>query len=61
MQVYDLPEGVDKPDNVHHTATEVSISDIRQLQHDFSVLENGFQLVDFNVPSDIDWDSSQEV
>lgn len=59
--VYDLPEGVDQHENVHHTSTQVSISDLRQLPIKFNVLENGFQLVEFLVPPDIDWDSKEQV
>lgn len=59
--VYDLPEGVDEPDNVHHLSTQVSITDLRQLSTNFSILEQGFQLVPFAVPLDIDWDSTEQV
>lgn len=59
--VYNLPEGVDQPDNVHHLSTQVSITDLRQLPTNFSILQQGFQLVPFEVPLDIDWNSAEQV
>ena len=58
--VYELPEGAE-PDNLFHVPTEVSITNLRQTSQSFSILENGFQLIDFSVPSDIDWESNKEV
>lgn len=59
--VYEQADG-SKSDNLIHVPTEVTVSDIRELPHQtFDLLVNGFSLVNFNVPQDIDWETDDKV
>lgn len=60
--VYEQTADRSNSDNLVHVPTEVNISDIRGLQNQtFDLLVNGFSLVKFNVPIDIDWETDDEV
>ena len=59
--IYEQQDG-SKPDNLEHVPTEVTLTDIRGLQaQSFDLLVNGFALVNFVIPADIDWESNDEV
>ena len=59
---YELPKGVDKPNNLELDEVEVTVTDLRTVENThFDIVRNGFQLEQFQVPADISWQDDQDV
>ena len=59
---YELPNGVNQPNNLDLDEVEVPVADLRTLEDThFGIVQNGFQLERFQLPADIDWDSDEDV
>ena len=64
IYLYEKPDNVDKVTNLVHVETEVPFTDLRTIEDQegrFTLEDNGFQLEQLHVPSDIDWDDDADV
>ncbi|KAL3161264.1 hypothetical protein ABBQ38_009625 [Trebouxia sp. C0009 RCD-2024] len=62
--LYEKPESVSKVTNLEHVEIEVPMTDLRTIEDKkgrFTLHDNGFQLEQLHVPSDIDWTNNAEV
>ncbi len=54
---YELPKGIDKPNNLELDEVEVTVTDLRTVEDThFDIVRNGFQLERFQIPADISWE-----
>ena len=59
---YELPQDVRTPHNLQYDQVEVPIVDIRTTEHQsFNIEHNGFQIENFQVPADINWQNDRDV
>ena len=59
---YELPDGIDQPNNLELDEVEVPVTDLRTVEDThFDIVQNGFQLERFQLPVDIDWNSDEDV
>jgi len=59
---YELPKGIDKPNNLEFDEVEVTVTDLRTVEDThFDIVRNGFQLERFQVPADISWEDDKDV
>lgn len=59
---YELPKGIDKPNNLELDEVEVTVTDLRTVEDtQFDVVRNGFQLERFQIPADISWEDDKDV
>ena len=57
MYKYELPKGIDKPNNLELDEVEVTVTDLRTVEDThFDIVRNGFQLERFQIPADISWE-----
>ena len=62
MYKYELPKGIDKPNNLELDEVEVTVTDLRTVEDThFDIVRNGFQLERFQVPADISWEDDKDV
>ncbi len=59
---YELPKGIDKPNNLELDEVEVTVTDLRSVEDThFDLVRNGFQLERFQIPADISWEDDKDV